>query len=70
MKKEWVREKDEAKTKFLIKAQSLIFSTVFIYGKPTDPPCFQLEHVAKHAQQAVCSCRKLKVWEGRRLPPR
>jgi hypothetical protein len=30
MKKDRVREKDEAKTKFLIKAQSLIFRTVFI----------------------------------------
>jgi hypothetical protein len=30
MKKDWVQEKDEAKTKFLIKAQSSIFSTVFI----------------------------------------
>ena len=30
MKKDRVREKDEAKTKFLIKAQSLIFSTAFI----------------------------------------
>jgi hypothetical protein len=28
--KGWVREKDEAKTKFLIKAQGLISSTTFI----------------------------------------
>jgi hypothetical protein len=30
MRKEGVQEKDEIKTKFLIKAQSLVFSTVFI----------------------------------------
>jgi hypothetical protein len=30
MKKDGAKEKDEAKTKFLIKAQSLIFSTAFI----------------------------------------
>jgi hypothetical protein len=58
MKKDGVREKDEAKTKFLIKAQSLIFSTV---GKPTHtpPPLFQLAYVAKQAQQAVCSSKLL-----------
>jgi hypothetical protein len=32
-----VEEKVEAKAIFLIKAQSLIFSSVFIYEKPTDP---------------------------------
>ena len=37
MKRNGVREKDEAKTKFLIKAPSLIFITVFTEGKPTDP---------------------------------
>jgi hypothetical protein len=31
MEKDKGQEKDEAKTKFLIKAQSLIFSPVFIY---------------------------------------
>jgi hypothetical protein len=30
---------------------------------------FQLDNVAKQAQQAVCSCRKLQVWQSRRLPP-
>ena len=37
MKKDRVREKDEAKTKVLIKAQSLIFSTAYIKGKTIKP---------------------------------
>jgi hypothetical protein len=35
--KDRVLEKDEAKIKVLIKAPSLIFSTAFIKGEPTDP---------------------------------
>ena len=33
-----MQEKDDLKTKFLIKVKSLIFSNMFIEREPTDPP--------------------------------
>jgi hypothetical protein len=57
-----VQEKDEAKTKVLIKAQSLIFSIAFIYMESPQTTFFvHLDYVAKQAQQAVYSCRKLQI---------
>jgi hypothetical protein len=54
-------------TKFLIKAQSLIFSTVFIYRDPTDPIlCFSWIMLQSKLRGAVY-CRRLQVQQGRRL---
>ena len=59
--------------KFLIKAQYL---ALYLYREsPQTHPLFwldylalfQLDYVAKQAQQAVYSCRKLQVQQGRRL---
>ena len=51
IKKDLMREKDEDKTKVLIKAQSLIFSTVFIYREsPQTHLLFQLDYVVKQTQ--------------------
>ena len=66
-----MQEKDEAKIKFLIKAPSLIFSILFIQGKPTDP-IFSFSWIMlqrKHRRQSIplSSCRKLQVQTS---PPR
>ena len=82
-KENWVPEREAGNEKgragerrikprhrFLIKAQSLIFIQLCVYiGNPQTHPLFQLDYVAKQALQAVCSCRKLRVQQGRRPPP-
>ena len=71
MKKERGRvgEKDEAKTKVSDQCSKFSFQLCVYIGKPTHP-LFQLDYVAKQAQQAVCSCRKPKVQQDRRFYPR
>jgi hypothetical protein len=63
-------EKDEAKTKFSDQSSKFNFQLCVYIGKtPHTHPLFgldyvalfQLDNVAKQAQQAVCSCRKLQV---------
>jgi hypothetical protein len=62
------RERNETKTKFLIKAQCLILKSDFIEGKPI--PHFARISSGKSssaAQQVVASCRKLQMWQDKRL---
>ena len=44
-----VQEKDEAKTKVLIKAQSLILQLQLIKGRPQNPSFVSTDYVAKQA---------------------
>jgi hypothetical protein len=55
-------EKDEAKTKNSNQGSKFNFQLcIYIGGNPQLYPLFQLDYVAKPAQHAVCSCRKLQV---------
>jgi hypothetical protein len=59
------QEKDEAKTKVSDQGSKFNFSALHSYREnPETHPLFQLDYVAKQALQAVCSCRKLQVWQG------
>jgi hypothetical protein len=54
-----VKGKDEAKTKVLMEAQSLILQLQFIKENHKTHSLFRLDYVAKQAQQAVYSLKFL-----------
>jgi hypothetical protein len=64
------RENDKAKTKVSDQGSKFNFLLcvyiVYVGKTPQTHPLFQLDYVAKQAQQAVCSCRKLQV---QKTPP-
>jgi hypothetical protein len=71
MKRTGCKRRMKPRQKLLIKAQSLIVSAAHRQS-PQTHPLFQLDYVAKQAQQAVYSCRKLippgslrsKLWQA------
>jgi hypothetical protein len=57
------QEKDETKTKvFDQDSEFFLILAAYLYREsPQTHHLFQLDYIAKQAQQAVCSCKKLQV---------